>query len=186
VPFVIPGGDGISSGAGSLWAGMGGATLLFGSDTSVLQDGVEWSSTSTTASYDAWVEYYPGPDYPRFSVNPGDTILAEAWACDSVGNLNFSGGYGCFFIEDTTTGAYSSCFSSTGSPCSSIEAPSTFLGDTAEFIMEKKTTFMPDHEDAYVEFAEAEDTGDTWETFGAFNYDLATVTGVHGGLIEYS
>jgi len=184
VPQIFPGGDAIASGAGSLWGGMGG-TPIFGSDPSVLQDGVEWNATSTTASYDGWIEYFPLNDSPQFSVSPGDGILAEAWACDSSGNVNISGGYGCFFIEDTTSGSFRSCTSPTGSPCASIQAPSTFLGFTGEFIIEKKTTFMPDHSNGQIQVAETLDTGGTWETFPAFDYEVYTITGVHGGVIDF-
>jgi hypothetical protein len=164
---------------------MGGATLIFPSDTTLLQDGVEWTATSTTVSYDAWVEYVPGPDKPQFTVGETNEILAEAWACDSNGNLNYSGGYGCFFIEDTTTGTSVTCNKPTAKPCPSIQAPSTFKGYTAEFILEKKTQFMPDHFGAPISSAESLDTNGTWETFGADAYTLATITGVHGGLIDY-
>jgi peptidase A4-like protein len=183
-PEVIPGGDGISGGQGSLWGGMGG-TQLFGSDPSILQDGVEWVATSTTATFDAWIQYYPDLDSPQFPASATDEIHAEAWACNSTGGIDFSGGFGCFFIEDTTTGSFRSCTSQTGT-CKSIMAPSTFLGLTAEFILEKKTTFMPDHFSAPMSLAEAEDTSDSWETFGEYNYDLATITGVHGGLIDFA
>jgi hypothetical protein len=185
VPEVIPGGDNIPGGAGSLWGGMGG-TPLFGSDPSILQDGVEWTATRTTVSFNAWIEYWPLNDSPQFNVSAGDHIVAEAWACDSNGNVNISGGWGCFFIEDTTTGDLRSCTQPTGTPCSSIAAPSTFRGVTAEFILEKKTQFMPDHWQAVVLPGDALDTSGNWETFGAFDYTLSTITGVHGGLIDFA
>ena len=37
-----------------------------------------------------------------FYPQPGDTIYDQNWYCDSEGNLNIDGGYGCDYLEDET------------------------------------------------------------------------------------
>jgi hypothetical protein len=38
--------------------------------------------------------------------NPGDTIYSQEWYCDSQGNLNLNGGFGCTYLVDQTTGLH--------------------------------------------------------------------------------
>jgi hypothetical protein len=61
----------------------------------------------------------------------GDEMLGESFSCDGSGNLNINGANGCFFLEDTSTG-------SSGSTV--LPKIDTFLGETAEAIIENSST----------------------------------------------
>ena len=62
-----------------------------------------------------------------FNVSAGDTMLAEVWACDSSYNIDYSGGFGCFYLYDYNTDNYSD---------SRLNQINTFQGLTGEFIAE--------------------------------------------------
>ena len=183
VPRAIPGGDGTGNGLAGLWAGLGG-TNFFGPDPTVLQDGVAIQTTTTTATYSAWIEYFPNLFIFEFSVSPADQIFAEAWACDSTGNASNSG-YGCFYIQDNTTGVYRACTSRTGSPCASIPSPGPFNGFTAEFIMEKAGPYLPDYlAGADVFNAAASDSDFNEYNFGNDAYVMELLIGSRGQSLE--
>jgi Fungal fucose-specific lectin len=151
VPFAVPGGDQTSTTAIALWGGVGG----FGTGSGLIQAGVNVSTTPTIATYSSWREYCCGDPNSNgyggnFVPNPGDGIYSQVWYCDSVGNLNINGGYGCSYVIDTITGATFSCTSASGSPCWSVQAlplcsasptaPNCMtLGLAAEFVIEDQS-----------------------------------------------
>jgi Peptidase A4 family len=129
-PSVVPVQDSL------FWVGLDGWNT-----NDLIQDGTESYAFEYTrlgciflASYSAWTEYWPLPEgtLSNLTVHAGDMFYAEAWASDSAGNVNPSGGYGWFYMENMTTGAY---FNGTGIPRPSNSSP--FTGQTAEWIMEK-------------------------------------------------
>lgn len=150
VPYGIPGGDQTTCTAIAIWNGLGG---LAGSG--LIQGGVNVDTTPTIATYNSWREYCCGDPNSNgyggaFIPNPGDQIYSQEWYCDSTGNLNINGGYGCTYLEDEATGAILNCTSATGSPCWSVKAlplcsvsPSAAncmtLGLTAEFVIEDQS-----------------------------------------------
>ncbi len=89
-------------------------------------------------------------------------IYSQEWYCDSAGNANINGGYGCTFLFDENTGAIQNCTAANGSPCQSVPAlPLRSVnpkatncmtpGGAAEFIIENTspqpkppTTAFPD------------------------------------------
>ncbi len=128
------------------WAGLGGIS------SPLIQDGLSMVMNGSTAQYAVWIEYCCGNDTPLFTVNnfpvgAGDEVFAQAWACDGQGNINANGGYGCFYLADSVSGAYTQCWSST-TPCGpnnttstngigSLPQPQPFTGATAEFELER-------------------------------------------------
>jgi hypothetical protein len=80
--------------------------------------------------YYSWVEYLPGGEMQTsLQVNANDEVFAEAWVCDSQGNVNPNGGNGCYFLGNPTTHQ---------SLRTSLPIPSgtTFVGNSAEWITE--------------------------------------------------
>lgn len=164
VPKGIPGGDGTADTLISVWVGVGGGTGRPG----LIQDGIDVWTTPTTASYGTFREYCCGDKNEidgtgDFSPSPGDQLYVQSWYCDSTGNLNINGGYGCAYLEDMTSGATLNCTSATGSPCPSVKAlalcsvsPSTpncfVLGPTAEFIIENDSPQAKPPSTAFTDF----------------------------------
>jgi len=110
VPQAIPSGDetgGKTTGTEiAIWNGLGG----FGTGSGLIQGGVGISTTPYAAVYGSWREYCCGDKYSNgypgaFTPIPNDTIYSVEWYCDSQGNLNLNGGYGCTFLEDERSGA---------------------------------------------------------------------------------
>ena len=61
------------------------------------------------------------------NVSPGDLIRVEVWACDSNSNLNYNGGYGCYWVYDFNGGTVSQ---------TKLGQINPFVGRSAEFIAE--------------------------------------------------
>jgi hypothetical protein len=123
VPRAIPGGDATTSTGVAIWNGLGG----YGTGSGLIQGGIQIQTGPTTAAYQTFREYCCGdPDSNGyggdFNPNPGDQIYSQQWYCDSVGNLNLNGGYGCSFLHNMTSGAILSCTAANGSPCWSVQA----------------------------------------------------------------
>ncbi len=139
-----------------LWGGLGGV----GGHNDLIQDGVQIQISSNVASYSTWIQYASGGSCPfgyggtclgynspfyQFNVAAGDKVLGEVWACDSGGNVNLSGGYGCFLLEDVTGSTQiADCNKPPNpngpfNPCSSLPAVNTFVGATAEAIIERRS-----------------------------------------------
>jgi hypothetical protein len=94
----------------SFWAGLGGDSNS-GGNIALLQDGVTAIGLSNFLGpgtlvqlYELWTEYFPlVPDYISSIVpNNNDSLLVEAYPGDANGTLDFTGGFGCFFVEDVT------------------------------------------------------------------------------------
>jgi hypothetical protein len=133
-----------TNGGVGIWGGLGGAS----GDVALIQSGfqIQPNATNTAMIEFAWKEYWSGNGFggPGYAtewnlnnVTPGDYIYSEAWACDSAGNVNSSGGYGCFWVYDYTAAWVVSCTTPFGTPCYSLTAINTFTGATAEAIIEK-------------------------------------------------
>jgi hypothetical protein len=124
VPKAIPGGDGTTNTHIAIWNGLFGG---FGTGSGLIQGGAQLATNGSSASYLTFREYCCGDKYSNgyggaFTPNPGDEIYSQNWYCDSKGNLNLNGGYGCTFLEDMTTGAILNCTVAGGSPCWSVPA----------------------------------------------------------------
>jgi hypothetical protein len=160
VPGVVPGGDETAGTETAIWNGLGG----FGTGSGLIQGGVEVETSSSAASYGTFREYCCGdPDSNgyggAFVPKPGDNVFSQEWYCDSKGNLNLKGGYGCTFLQDLKSGAILSCTSSTGKPCWSVKALTLCsvkavtncmtLGQAAEFIMENQSGQLKPPETAF-------------------------------------
>ena len=125
----------------------------------LIQDGVQIQVVSNMATYSTWTEYASGGSCPygygeacigyqsplrQFGVAAGDTVLGEAWACDSSGNMNAAGGYGCYVIEDVTGSVQIADCSQPPNPngpfnpCSSLPEFNQFVGATAEAVIERR------------------------------------------------
>jgi len=155
VPQYIAGGDQTNQTYVSIWDGVGG----YGQN-GLIQAGVDMYTTSpTVGAYGTFREYAGGdpdnnthngvPYGGNFTPNAGDKIYSVSWYCDSKGNKNINGGYGCTHMQDETSGAVFDCTSPNGSPCWSVKAlplcsvqPSNklcfTLGLSAEFVMENE------------------------------------------------
>jgi hypothetical protein len=152
VPTAIPSGDETTNSEISIWDGLGG----YNTGSGLIQGGVFVQTTPTVAAYQAFREYCCGDGDSNgyggaYVPNPGDQIYAQNWYCDANGNISLSGGYGCTYIENLTSGVILSCTSATGSPCWSVKAlplcskdptyPNCMtLGRAAEFIIENETS----------------------------------------------
>ena len=164
VPTGIPGGDGTTSTEIAIWNGLGG----FNTGSGLIQGGVSVSTTPNAASYSSWREYCCGDPNSNgyggaFTPNPGDQIFSQEWYCDSTGNLDLNGGYGCTFLQDMTSGAILNCSLATGSPCWSVKAlplcsasPATpncmTLGLAAEFVIEDQSPQVLTSSTAFTDF----------------------------------
>jgi len=142
VPTPIPGGDETTGGTQiSIWNGVEGSTAA------LIQGGVGMLTTFNTASFWTWREYCCGdPDSDgyggAFTPKPGDSIYSIEWYCDSQGNPNPNGGYGCTYLQDFTTGAILNCTLAHGSPCWSVQAAPAWItsfGTDADFVIEDQT-----------------------------------------------
>ena len=141
VPNAEPGGNYTTNTQISIWNGLGG----FGTGSGLIQGGVGVTTSASVATYWTWREYCCGdPDSNgyggNFTPNPGETIFSQEWYCDSSGNLDLNGGYGCTHLHDLTTGAVFDCTKSNGSPCWSVKAIAGMtIGLAAEFIIENES-----------------------------------------------
>jgi hypothetical protein len=164
VPEAIHGGDGTTKTEIAIWNGLGG----FGTGSGLIQGGVNLYTTPSAAAYGSWREYccgdgdsngYGGAFVPR----PGDKIYSLEWYCDSKGDLDLNGGYGCTFLEDETSGAILNCSVAGGHPCWSVKAlplcsasPHTpncmTLGKAAEFVIEDQSPQVSKTSTAFTDF----------------------------------
>jgi hypothetical protein len=164
VPTGVPGGDHTTATEISIWNGLGG----FGTGSGLIQGGVSIHTTPTVASYGSWREYCCGdPDSNgyggAFTPKPKDEIYSQEWYCDAHGNPNLTGGYGCTYLLNETTGALLDCTSATGSPCWSVKAlplcsvsPVTncmTVGRAAEFIIENQSPQVSSTSTAFTDFS---------------------------------
>jgi hypothetical protein len=146
----------------SFWVGIGG-----GPNNDLIQTGVELFSQGSTVTTSTWLEYFSGNNvgglgyqfaFSLFYVNAGDDIFMDVWACDNAGNINATGGYGCFWVDDETSGQYADCYlpngglwssnafdckaapcQSNNNSCHSLKQINTFVGAQAEAIIENNS-----------------------------------------------
>ncbi len=159
--------SGTTHSSGLLWAGLGGLS------SPLIQDGLSMDVNGSTATYAVWIEYCCGNNTPLFKVNnfpvsADDEVFAQAWACDGQGNINAGGGFGCFYLADSVSGAYTQCWSST-TPCGpyganstngigSLPQPQAFTGATSEFELERLVPTPIAHFNPVAATFSAEDT----------------------------
>jgi hypothetical protein len=124
-----------AQGTASFWIGLDGGAG--GASNDVIQDGVDLNEIPLDGglafkSYDAWIEWYPNTDniMNGFPVSPGDHIESEVWVGDQNGLFTTAGPYGWFWMHNITANA---AFITK----LSIPAGVTFIGNTAEFIVER-------------------------------------------------
>ena len=148
VPKGIPGGDGTTSAAISIWNGVGG----YNTGAGLIQGGVDLTTTPQAAQLISFQEYCCGdpgttPNAGAFVPAANDQILSQEYYCDANGNAALNGGYGCTFLHDLTSGAIQSCTLANVGPCKSVPAfplcsivptpsPCMNIGNDAEFIVE--------------------------------------------------
>jgi hypothetical protein len=126
----------------SEWVGLDGMT-----SSDVVQDGIEmdvlsFQSSSQywvyVSSYYAWVEWYPGASVmiSNFSVTASDFIYAYALVGNNnpCGAININANTACFHISRVRNGVAIQVATSLAKP-----AGTTFVGDSAEFILERPT-----------------------------------------------
>jgi len=150
VPTAIPGAARTGLTEMAIWNGVGG----WGTKAGLIQGGVIVETNSTTASYHSFREYCCGfsendTHIGGFAPDPGDKIFSQEWYCDSAGNPNMNGGFGCSIVVDLNKEALLNCSSATGSPCPSVQvgaqcsstpnASGCVLGVSAEFIVENQS-----------------------------------------------
>jgi hypothetical protein len=158
VNALLAGGLLLNRASGRLKWAMAGCLLLCGGTAGIFLAPPRPAATPSAAGYGSWREYCCGdPDSNgyggAFVPNPGDHIYTQEWYCDSKGNLNLNGGYGCTFLEDDTTGSILSCTQAGGSPCWSVKASSGMtLGKAAEFIIENQSPQVSSSSTAFTDF----------------------------------
>jgi hypothetical protein len=141
-----------------IWVGVGGW-----GENDLIQTGVILGSTDSAYVYTAFDEYVtaPPPDtagynnpHTLFSVSQNDWIWAQAWACQSDGTVNASGGFGCFFLLDYTTSQ------SVQEQRAQVDA---YMGFTAEAIIEKNQPFLANYGTAEIDLTVEDSSGASHE-----------------------
>ncbi len=172
------------------WVGVGGN--YDGSSPCLIQDGVEAISEfifhTPYLSYESFVELFSGlnvggagyawPTY-YFSVSPSDSVTAEAWACTSTGASSPTGAYGCFYLSDSTSGAFQECETTAGYyNCPSLPVINAFQGQSAEAINERagnSPSLLPFSQFTMTYTASSQDYGGTYHSYDNAN-DSANLT----------
>jgi hypothetical protein len=143
VPTIYPGGDGAGHTALTIWDGLG----------DVFQTIVDVEATTTAGYLGVHRQnFYNGLPKDNtydvqgvdFTPKSGDKIFLAEWYCDSKGNLDMLGGYGCTNVVDVTQNVSWTCNKSDGSNCASYPIKSSdlangILGQSAEYIIENDT-----------------------------------------------
>ncbi|MGD0839426.1 MAG: G1 family glutamic endopeptidase [Polyangia bacterium] len=153
--------------AAALWVGLGGNDVQ-----DLIQTGVQLIGNGSVVTYFPLREYvsgddpdecYASPCYLGFNVYAGDSMLAEVWAGDSsCRSPNFSGGYGCFYLVDITSG---------WSSLSELPQYAQFQGLSAEFMAEDNSAAACSGDEAYTDYGtvyvhfDAEDTNGNMHSF---------------------
>jgi hypothetical protein len=128
--------------AAAIWGGLGGWL-----NADLIQTGVQLFGNGTVVTYNSWYEYWSGAGvggncYQNecslgVNVAPGNQIIASTWACDSSGNFSYSGGYGCFQLQNQSESppVIVNCTTPSGA-CPSLAQINTYVGASAEAIVE--------------------------------------------------
>ncbi|MGC2122133.1 MAG: G1 family glutamic endopeptidase [Xanthobacteraceae bacterium] len=191
VPGAVPGGDQTTSAWISIWNGIAG----YGTGSGLIQGGVDLLTTPSTASYVSFREYCCGDpgngNAGAFKPNSNDLIYSQEWYCDSAGNLNINGGYGCTFLFDENTGAIQSCTAANGSPCQSVPAlplcsvnpratNCMTLGGAAEFIIENTSPQLKPPTTAFPDFSPVTMAGSAYSSkTGGYTQTISNDSSVH-------
>ncbi|MDQ2857398.1 MAG: G1 family endopeptidase [Candidatus Eremiobacteraeota bacterium] len=162
----------------AVWAGLdnaGNDLVQTGTDSESWDFYDGFGTEVTFTNYWAWIESLPDAPYalPNFPVSPGDSISVDIFLADQTGNTTLSGGdltpsddSVWFMIYNLTTG---------NSYWGTLPRPPAFSGSTAEFVLERPSSY-----DTGVPFALA-DFGvvgahdcyfaDTWFGFSSLDYN---------------
>ena len=147
----------------SIWVGLDGLTsgdvVQAGSEQDVAHSGSTFVST-----FSLWTEWFPenSQTISNATVAAGDLISTSVWVGDSGSGLNPNGGFGWFSLwvthSDNTQVQYESS--------TPIPSGVTFVGDSAEFILERPTVGgteypLPDYSSALMDWTYADDSTGT-------------------------
>ena len=135
LPPITPGGYGTTNTEMFIWTGLDNAF-----------QSIVWVQTTSTVAksfFNTQEHMAVSPNQPKGTGDPsftpafGDDVYAEEWYCDASGNLNLTGGYGCTFMVDLTSGDGWDCNTSNSTTCPSFWlASGDVVGTQAEFIVE--------------------------------------------------
>jgi hypothetical protein len=133
---------GILGGIGGYFDGPNPSLLQDGSIFQNDPSGMTFSWVSFTELYSGQYNSEPGYGAPFtwFQVNAYDYMYFDTWECDSQGNPTQYGAYGCFFIEDYTSGLALNC-NHPNQPigtCGSLALANPFTGSSMEVMLEKQ------------------------------------------------
>jgi hypothetical protein len=117
-------------------------------------------------------------------LEPDDLMLGQSWSCDSNGDVDMNGDFGCFYLADVTQSMYGTEI---------LEKENTFLGESAEVVIEnvsKQADFCGSSGQFY-EFGSstmdlAAQRTDTGSLAHQFSTDDALQFNIDGGLDEVS
>ncbi len=164
----------------NLWVGLDGGTVR---STDVAQAGVEMDMAVTNdvnghfyavTTYYTWAEWYPdSPIRLNVPVRPGDQVLIEVWMGDWDGDPTMTGPNAWIWIGNMTTNVtLMTCIGPADSCVGRTTKGQIFVGDTAEWILERPGFGTPPNWYAFPDFGSATMTkAAVWRmaTPGSFN-----------------
>ena len=172
----------------AMWVGLGGtpagATSCGGTGTSspLIQAGIAYE-----VGYYAWIEYI-ATNQPQQIVSvdvfPSDSMFVAVWASDQFGDINVAGGYGSFYLQDSTQN-----WVMEPQP---VKAPSgsTFVGNTADYIIERETLTNSQGQilayEPLVDYGSASMTIIAQDSTGNDNHNFSSDTTVVCNLVDQS
>jgi hypothetical protein len=147
----------------AIWVGMDGLT-----SGDVVQSGTEqdvaWTGSTFVTNYFAWTEWFP--DVSQMIANapivPGDQVYVDVWVGDSGSGINPNGGFGWFTMNVLHSDGSQVQYRSD----TPIPSGVTYIGDSAEFIVERPTvgggmSALPDYSTALIDFSYADSNSGT-------------------------
>ena len=132
------------------WVGLDGGNASQGGSADCTQAGTAVKTTisqisggwASVASYFAWAEWYPDNPVvlPNFTVTAGNTYYTEVWMSDSTGTSVQPAGYMWYYVTQEDEGpSIRGCIGPSGCTTPKVGVQS-FVGDTAEWEVEKPVT----------------------------------------------
>jgi len=162
----------------AVWAGLdnaGNDLVQTGTDSESWDFYGAFGTEITFTNYWAWIESLPDVPYglPNFPVSPGDSISVDIFLADQYGNTTLSGGdltpsddSVWFMIYNLTTG---------NSYWGTLPRPPAFSGSTAEFVLERPSSYDTGVPFALANFGivGAHDCyfADTWFGYSSLDYN---------------
>jgi hypothetical protein len=134
----------------SIWAGLGGD-----GDQALIQAGVEFDYTEFEgSSLQSWIEYWTlNVQNVNLPVSSGDQLFVSCWPSEASGARDPNGGYGAFYMKNTTTG--------NAIGVTVVQAPHTYHGNTAEWIVEVHSEALTNYGTAYAQGSGYDNSGGT-------------------------